>query len=83
MTSIEPYVVGPDIKPILRHFGFRQEDPVYCRTYKDKRFRFYKVFNRVVDEQTKRPYSPHELVMELLGCDIQAATRYMAKHDLV
>ena len=84
MTPVKKKVRDPDIEDILVHLGFIHEEPVMsCRKYKDKELRLYKVFNCVVDEKTKRSYSSHEIVMELLGCDADAAWAYLAKHDLM
>ncbi len=77
-------VPDPNIHAVMRHFGFDEEAVLMsCRKFEDKRLLFYGELNRVWDEKKDRPYSAHELVMDLLQCDSNAAWRYMYGQGLV
>ena len=77
-------VPSPDIHDVLLHLGFRDQAMLMsCRKYEDKQMLVYSEINGAYDQKNKRPYTPHKLVMDLLGLDADAASEYMRQHNLV
>ncbi len=77
---------SPDIPidNVLNHFDFREEGSIITsRKFARRRFDYSEVHNCVWDPKNKCTLDAHELVMELLQCDSDAAWRYMSVHNLI